>query len=74
EETLLTRNRSRLRQVETLPSSLEEALDVMSRDDVVMNALGPYISDRYMAAKRQEIDAYNQQITQWELDRYLSRY
>lgn len=74
EETLLTRSRSRLRQVETLPSSLEEALEVMAQDDIVMNALGPYISDRYIAAKRQEIDAYNQQVTQWELDRYLSRY
>lgn len=74
EETLITRSRGRLRQVETLPNSLEEALEVMSGDDVVMTALGPYISDRYIAAKRQEIDAYNRQITQWELDRYLSRY
>ncbi|MGJ3240892.1 MAG: type I glutamate--ammonia ligase [Anaerolineae bacterium] len=74
EETLLTRSRGRLRQVETLPNSLEEALDVMASDDVVMSALGPYISDRYIAAKRQEIDAYNKQITQWELDRYLNRY
>lgn len=74
EETLVTRSRGRLRQVETLPNSLEEALEVMSGDDVVMAALGPYISDRYIAAKRQEIDAYNRQVTQWELDRYLSRY
>lgn len=74
EETLVTRSRGRLRQIETLPNSLEEALEVMSGDDVVMAALGPYISDRYIAAKRQEIDAYNRQVTQWELDRYLSRY
>ncbi|MEO1286404.1 MAG: type I glutamate--ammonia ligase [Chloroflexota bacterium] len=74
EETLLTRSRGRLRQVETLPSSLEEAIDVMTNDDVIMGALGPYISDRYIAAKRQEIESYNQQVTQWELDRYLGRY
>jgi glutamine synthetase len=74
EETLLTRNRGRLRQVDVLPTSLEEALDVMSSSDVIMNALGPYISDRYMAAKRQEVDDYNRQVTQWELDRYLSRF
>lgn len=74
EETLITRSRGRLRQIDTLPNSLEEALDVMADDDVVMGALGPYLSDRYIAAKRQEVEAYNKQVTQWELDRYLSRY
>ena len=74
EETLLNRSRGRLRQVETLPNSLEESLEALAADDVVMAALGPYISDRYIAAKRQEVEAYNQQITTWELERYLTRY
>jgi glutamine synthetase len=74
EETLLRQDRSRLRQVETLPGSLEEALDALSQDDVIMAALGPYISDRYLAAKRQELDEYNRQVTPWELERYYGRY
>lgn len=74
EETLLRQDRSRLRQVETLPTSLEEALDLLEQDDVILSALGPYISDRYLAAKRQELDEYNRQVTPWELDRYLNRY
>ena len=74
EETLLTRNRSRLRQVGGLPTSLEEALEALSANDVIMGALGHYISDRFVDAKQQEVDAYNKQITQWELDRYLGRY
>jgi len=74
EETLLNRSRGRLRQVETLPNSLEESLEAMAADEVVMAALGPYISDRYTAAKRQEVEAYNQQITPWEIERYLGRY
>lgn len=74
EETLLTRSRGRLRQVETLPNSLEEALTVLSSDEIIMSALGPYIGDRYIAAKEQEVEAYNKQITQWELDRYLNRF
>jgi glutamine synthetase len=74
EETLLTRNRGWRRQVETLPTSLEEALETMQADEIVMSALGPYISDRYIAAKQQEIANYNRQVTQWELDRYLNRY
>jgi glutamine synthetase len=74
EETLLTRNRGRLRQVEVLPGSLGEALDALLEDEVVMNALGPFISERYLTAKRQEVDSYNRQVTQWELDSYLTRF
>ncbi len=74
EETLLRQDRSRLRQVETLPNSLAEALDELSQDDVILSALGPYISDRYLAAKRQELDDYNRQVTPWELERYYNRY
>jgi glutamine synthetase len=74
EETVLRRERSRMRQVETLPRSLDEALDALSQDDVMMHALGPYVADRYVAAKQQELEEYHQQVTAWELDRYLTRY
>jgi glutamine synthetase len=74
EETLLSRNRGRLRQVEVLPASLGEALESLTGSDVVMGALGAYISDRYVSAKRQEVDAYNRQVTAWEIERYLTRY
>jgi glutamine synthetase len=73
EETLLARNRGRLRQTEVLPSSLGEALQALTADDVVQAALGPYISDRYVSAKQQEVDAYNRQVTPWELEQYLTR-
>lgn len=74
EETLLRQDRGRMRQVEMLPTSLGEALDTLAQDDVILAALGPYISDRYVAAKRQELDDYNRQVTPWEIDRYLQRF
>ncbi|GAB4509189.1 MAG: type I glutamate--ammonia ligase [Anaerolineae bacterium] len=74
EETLLMQKRSRLRKMEILPSSLGEALDVLSQNDIILGALGPYIGDRFLTAKRQEVEEYNRIVTQWELDRYLSRY
>jgi glutamine synthetase len=74
EEALLGQDRVRLRRAEMLPTSLSEALDALSQDDVILSALGPHISDSYVAAKRQEVDEYNLQVTPWELDRYLSRY
>jgi glutamine synthetase len=74
EETLVRRDRSRLRMLEMLPTSLGEALDVLGQDDVILSALGQYISDRYQAVKRQEFEEYNRQITAWEIDRYITRY
>jgi glutamine synthetase len=74
EETLLRQDRSRMRQFETLPSSLEEALDALEQDDVILSALGAYIGDRYVALKRQELEDYHRQVTPWELKRYISRY
>ncbi len=74
EESLTKPDRSRLRYTETLPTSLAEALDALKSDDVIMNALGHYIGDRYLAAKQQELDDYNRQVTPWELDRYINRF
>lgn len=74
EETFLNYNKSRLRQVSVLPTSLAEALEALMGDDTILAALGPYISDRYLAAKRQEVDSYNRQVTAWELERYLARF
>ena len=74
EETLMRRTQDRLRRIEVLPGSLDEALDELSQDDVMLSALGPYVSDRYIAAKRDECAAYNRQVTDWELERYLSRF
>lgn len=74
EETLLTQNRNRLRRVEVLPNSLAASLEALRQDEVILGALGPYIGDRFLEAKQQELEDYNRFVTQWELERYLKRY
>ena len=74
EETLMQGPPGRMRQIEVLPGSLDEALDALSEDDVILSALGPYVSDRYINAKRQECAEYNRQVTEWEVKRYLNRF
>lgn len=74
EETLMQGAPGRMRQIEVLPNSLDEALAALSDDDVILSALGPYVSDRYIAAKRLEYDEYSRQVTDWEVKRYLSRF
>lgn len=54
-----------------LPESLEEALQDLETDAVVQDALGPHIYQRFVDAKQQEWGEYHQQVTPWELERYL---
>jgi glutamine synthetase len=61
-----------LREIDTLPGTLEEALQALERDEVIAEALGEPLFRRYLEAKRQEWDEYRAQVTSWELDRYLA--
>jgi len=66
--------RVRARHMEVLPGSLAEALEELSRDTVVQDALGRHVYERFMEAKEQEWDEYRLQVTPWELERYLPIY
>lgn len=60
--------------LKSLPLSLENALNALEADRLVMGALGDHGSASYLRAKRQEWEEYRQKVTQWEIDRYLTRY
>lgn len=62
----------RLREIATLPGTLEEALQEMEQDQVIAEALGEHTFRRYLEGKRLEWDEYRIQVTAWELDRYLA--
>lgn len=64
----------RARVADILPRSLGEALENLEQDDVLLQAMGPYVSDRYVEAKRSEYREYKRQVTRWEIERYLGRY
>jgi glutamine synthetase len=74
EETMFNQKQSRLRKAELLPTTLGEALEALQEDDVILDALGPYIADRFIQAKQQEFDEYNRHVSQWEVDRYFDKY
>ncbi len=56
---------------QVLPGSLSQALNELEEDQVVQNALGPVIYDRFLNAKRLEWDEYRLDVTPWELNKYL---
>jgi glutamine synthetase len=74
EEDLFHLDEEKAVNVETLPGSLDEALDALAADDVIKEALGDHIYNSFVAARVAEFDDYRLQVTQWELDRYLPRF
>ncbi len=60
--------------IATLPESLKDALDQLSADQVIMDALGPHVVQRFLEAKRIEWNNYRQQVHPWELEQYLTKF
>ncbi|MFB6132690.1 MAG: glutamine synthetase family protein, partial [Halanaeroarchaeum sp.] len=60
--------------IETLPGSLGEAIDALEADDVVMDALGGHVAEKFVEAKRQEFAEFRTDVSAWEIDRYLETF
>ncbi len=57
--------------VRALPGSLNDAVDLMERSELVAETLGEHVFEWFVRNKRAEWAAYTTQVTQFELDRYL---
>ncbi|MBS7623333.1 glutamine synthetase [Candidatus Bathyarchaeota archaeon] len=60
--------------IEILPTSLQEALDHLRRSEVVRGVLGDHLFERYVAVKTKEWNEFKAYVTSWELDRYVDMY
>ena len=58
--------------IEQLPESLGEAVEIAAGSELVLRTLGEHMFNRFIEIKRREWEDYRVQVTQWELDRYLS--
>ena len=57
-----------------LPSTLQEAINELKKDDVILSALGPHIAQKYIEAKEKEWDSYRTAVTDWEIKNTLPLY
>jgi glutamine synthetase len=57
--------------IESLPSSLHDAVNEMERSELLATTLGDHVFEWFIRNKREEWDAYQSQVSQFELDRYL---
>lgn len=60
--------------IESLPSSLHEAVMELSRDELVKSALGEHICDRFVEAAMIEWNEYRTRVTRWEIEKYLTKF
>jgi glutamine synthetase len=74
EENLYLVESTRAAPLALLPGTLEEALEELERDEVVREALGPHVCERFISAKRLEWNDYRLEVTPWELNKYLPTY
>ncbi len=67
----LTREERQEKDIDELPGSLAEALQMLDRDSVLKDALGPVIYESFKRAKWSEVEEYRTRVTDWEVSRYL---
>ncbi|ELZ30416.1 L-glutamine synthetase [Halogeometricum pallidum JCM 14848] len=60
--------------IDTLPSNLGEALEALEEDEVIQDALGEHIYEKFHEAKSYEYDEFRVDVSQWELDQYLETF
>jgi glutamine synthetase len=64
----------RRRNIGSLPVTLGQAIEELSRDQVVQEALGEHVCHSFLEAKSMEWEDYRRQVTQWELDHYVESF
>ena len=61
-------------EIETLPATLGEALELMQTDPLIKETLGSHTYEKYLEAKHIEWDAFRLYVSPWELEQYLEIY
>ena len=59
--------------LDRIPRKLSDALDAFIADEILVNTLGKELTDVYVKAKMKECKEYSEQVSQWEIERYLYR-
>ena len=57
--------------ITSLPGSLGEAISITEKSDLVREALGDHIFEKFIANKKIEWDQYRTHVSDYELERYL---
>jgi glutamine synthetase len=62
----LTESEKRRKKIDTLPSTLKEAIEALKKDKLILDALGEHVASKYIEAKEREWEEYRVSVTDWE--------
>ena len=60
--------------IESLPSTLKEALEELKQNPIICEALGEHALTHFVEAKEIEWDMFRMQVHPWEREQYISLY
>ena len=73
-ENLYTLDEEKLKDIEVLPETLEEALDIAKNSEFIRSIIGSDVLDRYIELKEIEADQYNKSIEKEKMKRLYFEY
>jgi len=64
----------KLHGIRNLPSSLDEAIDELRRDQLILDTLGGHVASYYIDGKEKECYEYRTRVSSWEREKYMINY
>ena len=68
----LTKEERKEKGIRSLPSNLGHAISIMEKSDFIKEILGEHTFKHFLHKKKDEWDEYRQQVSDWEIKKYLS--
>jgi len=68
----MTKKERKRAKIDSLPASLEEALELLEDDEIIKDALGAHIYNEFTAAKEKECDIFRTYVSPLEIEMYLN--
>ena len=60
--------------IDLLPASLDRAVDALEADSVILDALGDHVAEKFIQAKRTDVQEFRISVSDWELEKYLEKF
>ncbi len=71
---VMTETERKANGIENLPASLDDALRLLEKDEIVKDALGSHIYENFKEAKEIEYEMFRSVVHPWEREQYLKMY
>lgn len=70
----LGKKEKKARGIKRLPETLDEALNILEKDRVLMDAMGPVLSNAYLVVRRSEAEVYRDKGVEFEIAGHFYKY